>query len=448
VSIARRVEQLLSPRLDRVDQRSVAAQICGYAPKPGSTFFTGAKSLPAGCILAIDRNSFVIRKPDEETLRSIRPRGEAAAANELHRTLLETVVDYAPGDGPVGITLSSGLDSTSLAAGLRAQRPDARMVAFIWTARSVPEADESAPATRVAQSLGMEIVEIPADKHHPLSSPDGITPSIDSPACNMYREVWRETFRVAKNCGIRNLWTGQGGDAGFGGVFPFSDLFLTGRWFRLVKEVNAYRRRIEVDLPWLIRYRILGRSARWLIPRRHPSPPPWIGPNLRSLIPDLSRASRFDLPGDQERKRLLDNPRRFSATALMTDEAAEFGIDLRNPWLDPRLIGLARSLPAYWTFVDGVAKAPVRRAMRGLLPDETLDRSDKIYPEPIFERALRGPGRASIETLLLDMRAADLGFVEPKPLRRAIDEYAEGKRRGALFWHSVTLEAWLRRLAG
>lgn len=444
VAIASAVEALILPAIASVDPGSIAAHICGFAPKPGATFFLGVREIPPGGILTIDRSTIDLRVPGSPP-RAVRPRDERLAAGTLRRTLLDSVPDYAPPDRPIGITLSSGLDSTTLAAALRARRPDARIVAFVWTALSVPEADESTPACRVARSLDLEIVEIAADIHEPLSN--AIAPGLGSPLCNIYGEIWRETFRQAQKRGIETLFTGQGGDLGFGAVFPFADLFLTGRWLRLVREVQAYRRRIDVDLPWLIRYRILGRSARWFIPLRRALPPPWLGPRLREAVPEFPTTDRFALPGDRERRRFLDSPKRFAATAMMTAEAAEFGITLRSPWLDPRITDFARSLPAYWTFADGVAKALVRSAMRGLLPDEILDRSDKIYPEALFIRALRGAGRVRIEPLLNNMLAADLGFVEPKALRKAIDAYAEGKLRGALFWHSVTLEAWLRRLS-
>ena len=127
----------------------------------------------------------------------------------------------------------------------------------------------------------------------------------------------------------------------------------------------------------------------------------------------------------------------------MTAEAQDFGVELCHPWLDSRLINLAESLPASWTFRDGFSKAPVRAALRGRLPSEILNRAEKVYPDSIFRRALRGPDRAKIEPLLDDMIAADLGFVEPRPLRDAVDAYAQGRGGGA-FWHALSLEAWLR----
>lgn len=445
ISIATQAEILADLTLYGLDRASIAAHLCGFAPTPGATFFRDVRALAPGFSLVAGRRSTLITplrsRPSEPRLRE-----EAKAADVLRDTLLTVVPDYAPDDAPVGVTLSSGLDSTSVAAALRACRPKARIVAFVWTARSVPSADESGPALRAARSLGMEIVEIAADEHGPLSTLDGIRPNLGSPHYNIYSPIWRETFRIARDRNVGVLLTGQAGDFAFGSVFPFADLFLTGRWFRLVREVRAYRKRVDFDLAWLIRYRILGRSARWFLPITRVHPPAWLGPALRKVLPRPPSTHRFALPGDRERRHMLEYPRRWAATAALTAEGLEFGIDLRYPWIDSRVVDLARRVPAVWTFSDGFSKALVRRAMRGLLPDEILDRPEKIYPTELFFRALRGPERSKIEPLLSDMLAADLGFVEPGALRKAIDDCAQGRWSGAMFWHALTLEAWLRKL--
>lgn len=449
VSIATRAHALANRSLGSLFLPSLAAHLCGSSAPLDRTFFSEVHALPPGTELRVERQrvdlpSAAAVQPWRTSAATARPRDAATAARVLYATLHEAVSDSTAEADPIGVTLSSGIDSTSLAAMLREARPRASRVAFIWSARSVPDADESGPALRVARSLGMEVVEIAADVHAPLSSKEGLEPDLDSPSVPIYREAWRETFRRAKEMGIQTVLTGHGGDLAFGGAFPFADLFLTGRWFRLMSEIAAYRRRVEVDVPWLIRYRVLGRAARWLWPRRTASAPRWLGSALQAQVPRrVEGKGRLVLPGTADRFGYLHGPRRFAATAQMTAEAQEFGVELRHPWLDPRLTDLAESLPASWTFRDGFSKAPVRVAMRGRLPSEILDRAEKIYPDAIFRRALRGPDRAKIEPLLDDMIAADLGFVEPRALREAVDAYAHGRGSGG-FWHALTLEAWLR----
>ncbi|MEP7013745.1 MAG: asparagine synthetase B family protein [Acidobacteriota bacterium] len=447
ISVASRVELLADLSLQGLDRTSIAAHVCSFAPPPGATFFRGVRALEPGSSLSAWRERVEI-DPPRGRISEPRLRQESKAAGTLRDTLLAVVPEYAPEDAAVGVTVSSGLDSTSVAAALRASRPQAKIVAFVWTSRSVPSADESGPALRVARSLDMEIVEIAADEHGPLSTPEGILPNLGSPLYNSYSPAWRETYRIARERNIGVLLTGHAGDFAFGSVFPFADLFLTGRWLRLAREVRAYRNRVDAYVPWVVRYQILGRSARWFLPITRVNPPPWLGAALREVLPHPPSTYRFALPGDRERRHMLENPRRFAITAAQTAEGREFGIDLRHPWIDSRVVDLARRVPAAWTFKDGYSKALVRRAMRGLLPDEILDRPEKIYPTELFLRALRGPERSKIEPLLSNMLAAELGFVEPNALRKAVEDCARGDWRGAMFWHSLTLEAWLRRLAG
>ena len=445
ISVAFQIEPLADFTVAGLDRTAIAAHVCGFAPPSGASFFRGVHTLAPGSTLTAERAGVRVA-PLEGRPRGPRLREESKAAGVLRETLLSVVPEYVSGDEPVGVTVSSGLDSTTVAAALRAGRPHAKIVAFVWTARSVPSADESGPALRAARSLGMEIVEIALDEHGPLSTPEGILPALGSPLYNIYSPAWRETFRVARERNLRVLLTGQAGDFAFGSVFPFADLFLTGRWLRLAREIRAYRARVDVDVAWLIRYRVLGRSARWFLPISSIRPPAWLGAGLRELVPDPPSTYRFALPGDRERRHMLENPRRLAATAALTAEGLEYGIDLRYPLIDSRVVDLARRTPAVWTFADGYSKALVRCAMRGLLPDEILDRPEKIYPTEVFLRALRGPERSKIEPLLSNMIAADLGFVEPNLLRKAVEDCAQGRWHGAMFWHSLTLEAWLRRI--
>ncbi len=449
ISIATRVEALIDRTFDRLNRATIAAHVCSLSARPSETFFRDVRKIDPGSSLKVGRRE-AVERPSPPGLPEPRPADEESASAVVRQALLRVVPDYAPEGEILGVTVSSGLDSTAVAAALRAARPDARIVGFVWTARSVPSADESGPARRAAERLGLEIVEIAADRHGPLDDPRGIDPGPGSPLYNVYSPTWRETFRAARKLGIRTILTGHAGDFAFGSIFPFADLFLTGRWLRLAREIRAYRRRVDVNVPWLIRYRVLGRAARWLVPAGRPAAPSWLGPALRDELLRLPRAAHVDrlaLPGDRDRRQMLTSSRRFAATAALADEGAELGVDLRFPWIDPRIAALARSIPAAWTFSDGFSKVLVRRAMRGLLPDEILDRPEKIYPTELLVRALAGHGRTEVDALCSDMVAADLGFVEPKALRRAVEECAGGQWRGAMFWQSLTLEAWLRGMS-
>jgi asparagine synthase (glutamine-hydrolysing) len=130
---------------------------------------------------------------------------------------------------------------------------------------------------------------------------------------------------------------------------------------------------------------------------------------------------------------------------MLTAQAARHGIELRHPLLDHRLFEFAASLPTAQTFAAGMRKIILRNAMRGRLPDEVVDRRGKTYPAAIARRGLRERERAKVWSLVTNMRAADLGFVDEQRLRQAYGDYLTGRSDSSLFWHTLTLEAWLRR---
>ena len=65
-------------------------------------------------------------------------------------------------------------------------------------------------------------------------------------------------------------------------------------------------------------------------------------------------------------------------------------VEGREPFLDHRLVELAIALPPHLKHRDGVGKWILRQAMRGILPDEIIDRPKQGFGTPM-EEWLRGP---------------------------------------------------------
>lgn len=153
---------------------------------------------------------------------------------------------------------------------------------------------------------------------------------------------------------------------------------------------------------------------------------------------------RWMLPGRRERLRILQGPSLPAVARLTTAHAAHHGIDLRHPLIDHRIVEFALSLPTSQTFRAAQRKIIVRNAMRGLLPASVVDRRDKVYPAAIAHRGLRERETAKVWALMTNMRAAEMGFVDEARLREEYQRYLDGKTQSTLFWHTLTLEAWLR----
>ncbi len=450
--LATRPADLSEAEAGHLDPSSIARHLCGFPPTAGRTFFRGLEALPPATALRVTPSHHETYRywcPENGTL----PRREGnddAQAEALLALLRRVMAEHATALA-TGVTLSGGLDSTSVAA--LASQVGPRPFALTWTAPEVPEADESRAAARVREFLGLAGLEIPAARYGPLSGDLTAEVVPSEPALGFYTTLWDATFNAARESGLAVVLTGASGDHLFGGnVFSYADLLLQGRWRRLVRDWREQGRTSSLTPVQRLRRMLLGPIwDAWIRPRaplslRHP--PEWLGDPLRTVLaPSPPPRELGLLPGRALRLRELRDPLLPALVSPLTERARGQGLDLRHPWLDFRLFELAAALPSEQSFAAGVRKGILRRALRGLLPDETLTRPRKIYPTALARRSLREWGNAQARTLLSGMRAEEMGFVRAPALRAAFDRLCAGEAAGApgLLWHALTLEAWLRR---
>jgi asparagine synthetase B (glutamine-hydrolysing) len=105
------------------------------------------------------------------------------------------------------------------------------------------------------------------------------------------------------------------------------------------------------------------------------------------LHADVARAFADEQPtstavgGDPLRTRLLADLTQGHLQELLRyadRNSMAWSREVRLPFLDHRLVELCLSLPTSHLFRNGESKRVLRRAMRGIVPNEILDRKDKI----------------------------------------------------------------------
>ena len=257
-----------------------------------------------------------------------------------------------------------------------------------------------------------------------------------------------------KNTGLCVIFSGISGDHLFGGnVFAYPDLLLTGRWLELARQIRYHlpRSSTGLSLGQIIRRMILAPIWQAYTPgwSLHPTPPPvWLrSPYTELYYENLARPQErhWMLPGRLGRLRMLGHPSLPRSVEAVNRHAENYGLEYRHPLLDHRLIEFAASLPTEQTFRASQRKVILRNAMQGLLPFEVLSQWAKIYPIAICHRGLREREQAKVRRLITNMRAAEMGFVDEIKLQQAYQDYLDKKTDDTLFWHTLTLEDWLRR---
>jgi asparagine synthase (glutamine-hydrolysing) len=121
------------------------------------------------------------------------------------------------------------------------------------------------------------------------------------------------------------------------------------------------------------------------------------------------------------------------------------GVEIRLPFLDPRVAEFALSLPPELVWSGGFTKRVLRDAMRGLVPDEVLDRRDKVgFETPEHQWFGSEAGRDLVAETLLD-ETADAHVVRAEIER----DLAHGAWRDtAAIWRAVNVRLWRAAVRG
>lgn len=437
----------------RLHVPSLVAHIQGLAPPSGRSFFSGVASVEAAERVTLSGGRTLRRRYWDAG--GAAAQDDDGAAQRLADTLLAVAADSVP-QQDCGIALSSGLDSTSLAAAV-SEVGACRLTALTWASPELPEADETAAAAQVAVRLGLPQIGLRADRAWPLSS-GRLASDPDAPPLLPLPDLWHAACRTARQAGLATLLTGAGGDHLFGyagaGPYAYVDLLLGGRWWALTRQLRMHRRSSPATLTRILDRDLLRPVLRWYLPWLRPSrrPLPWLLPAHRGLARDLLAQSESAvaprpgraLPGRRFRLAVLSHPSLSRIACEIGRSARSHGLEARHLWLDRRLIELAAALPSSAAFRAGVYKAVVREAMQRRLPEDVLKRRDKTYSFALFHRGLREREARRVRDLLTGMAAAELGLVDEARLRLSYERYQAGDD-DARFWPALTLEDWLRR---
>jgi asparagine synthase (glutamine-hydrolysing) len=393
--------------------------------------------------------------PAPEPIRYRRKQEYALHFSEL---LERSVADRLRTDGPwIGIAMSGGLDSSSVAALARRnleRNGGPRLLASSFVFPQHPECDEQVYLESLRHELDLEVERINFEQFWSLDGAEDSFRDVDTPFTG-WRSCYGELLRRLAVRGGRVLLMGHGADDLLrGSTLAGLDRLRRGDLSILTQIVRAARSRGQ-SVPRAL-YRVLGKpllpsgAARLL---RQPTlqAPPW-------LLPDFVRRTGLE--------KRLDTPRQFGGareeiysntvgTAWYSRivhwhdrNASRYGIEVRHPFLDRRLFELVLAFPPEEIWEPSASKSLLRRAMVGVLPEVVRGRKTKTRFISFLDFVLREKEADRIEELLGAPLAGDMGILDRDRLLAAYREYRRGGSPAlrAPLWHAVTLEIWLKRI--
>jgi asparagine synthase (glutamine-hydrolysing) len=346
-------------------------------PVGTETMFRGVDKLESGTKLTVRPDG---RRHTEQYWR-IEPRepdvrGPEELAEGLRETLFTALRDRLPASGEPSAFLSGGQDSSWVTCALSAigRRPRSVYTTAFRELDSVY--DESPHARRVANHIGTEHVVLEPDakdfvRHFPTTM--AIFDEVKANAAH-FTEYW--IAREAAARGERVLFSGYGADEALGGEVRYLVMYLDRQ-----REQSAP---LFKHHPMLVNYApLFAKLAEY--PATTPEWEKYYGLMRRGTperneerYRDLVRRE-FDRAGQLVDQMGLADIAISGPPLLDTAKVDKYwGIDKVCPFLDPRVVDLAFSLPEHLKISDFTTKALLRTASRGLVPEEITHRTDKV----------------------------------------------------------------------
>jgi asparagine synthase (glutamine-hydrolysing) len=453
----------------------------GYVPGPHS-IYAAMRKLPAGSWLRLSATDVAAKldpqpRPYWSALevaqaaeRNPLDIGEGEAVDGLERVLGDAVAGQLISDVPLGLFLSGGIDSTTIAALMRARCSGPVRTFSIGFEED--EYDESREAQRVAGHLGTEHTELVARAADLLPFVEALPRVYDEPFADASQLPTCLLASLARRS-VTVALSGDGGDELFGG---YNRYFLAARnWPRIRRLPRVLRRGAAAAVhavPADAWQNAADLYRAWVPARRQVRNP---GEKLvkvadalaseheTALYHRLIGGSPLDivLPADESATPAL--PPLYPASSLplrmMLSDAVSFlpddvlvkvdrasmavALETRVPLLDHRVFEYAWRLPLRMKVRGGTGKWVLRQLLERYVPASLIERPKMGFAVPL-NSWLRGPLRAWAQELLEEARLRREGFFRAHAVQRMWTEHLAGRRRweGPL-WRVLMFQAWL-----
>ncbi|MGH2921774.1 MAG: asparagine synthase (glutamine-hydrolyzing), partial [Gaiellaceae bacterium] len=469
LSFASELKALLyQPRFSReIDQDAVEAFLAfSFVPAPLS-IFRDVRKLPPGSILVweADQGSEVTieryARPRPAPAGELRSESEEELAEELRERLRDSVRAHLIADVPVGVLLSGGIESCTLAA--LASEAEGRVSTFT-IGFDERQFDERDLARIVAERYG-------TDHHELLVRPDAAAllpalaeafdePFADSSAIPTYlvSELARRHVKVALS--------GEGGDELFGGYNYYAGHALARRLAPAAWLLRPLVERLPTStgkpssFDWQAKRFV--RSARLSTLARHYA---WksvftpeeraelVNPDRRAAVDPLEimRPHFAETDGSEELARVMGlDLGLFMVDDMLvkTDRASmAHSLEARVPILDPVVAELALALPSRLKVRRLAKKRLLRRAVAPLLPREILEGEKRGFVPPIAAW-LQKDLRPLTQEVLSPASIRRQGFFRPDVVGRLLESHSAGRvDNSRKIWALLTFSLWHERYA-
>lgn len=337
--------------------------------------FIGVNAVPAGGWLRIqvldadlviaEGHWYDLKKAVALKASSIESSTDAEVIEECHDLLQDSVRLRLRSDVPVAVSLSGGLDSSSVAAIASRSMRDLR--GFTYGSPAAPKS-EGPIVSAFAQRVGLAAEYVwPAHDARALdASLERALIFQEAPFGGLSVLAQNEVFQSVRKAGFKVLLGGQGGDEAFAGYRKFFFVALRNS----LKKRDAFGGlRVAYSLGLMLLHEASQAKAYWHALGRYSKKK---NSEFQLLNWGQPLINLWGDSGDSLSNRQIDDIQQWSIPSLLRYEdrnSMGHGIETRLPFMDYRLVELALALPSRLKIANGYGKWALRRATDGTVPN-------------------------------------------------------------------------------
>ena len=437
-----------------------------FVPSP-HTIFDGARKLPSGSYLIWQEGRMEIK----EYWSLFHPEGtgenlsESEAESRMMELLERSVRSRLISDVPLGVFLSGGIDSSAIT--VIAQKEASGKLKTFSIGFEDPSFDESKYASQVSQFLGTEHYEQQMTPSDLLRIVPNLPDILDEPMADasilptyLLSQFTRKHVTVALG--------GDGGDELFAG-------YPTYLAHRFARQYNRFLGNLHPVILFLGNLLPVSdnnisfdfKVKKFLSGFGYPDGirnSVWLG---SFSFPYIEKVVSSDILNHFDRSRLTEDvssyeeafPKRDLTTLLQyldlklylqesilvkVDRASmACSLEVRAPFLDYEFVEFVMGLPSELKLKRFTSKYLLKKAMKGFLPDEVIQRPKKGFGVPIA-KWVKGPLKKLFEELLSPDRLRREGFLNPQYVESLLkDHLVNRKDNRKQLWTLLVWELWV-----
>jgi len=438
-----------------------------FIPCPRSIYRDVRKLEPASVLSIQAGKTKLLRYWNFQPPEEARPVEMSACLEELDGLLSDAVRRQLMSEVPIGLFLSGGLDSPTIA--YYAKKANGTALTSFNIHFRHESYSERPGAQAVAQMLGLNHKEMEVEEDVRSILPKLVDifdePFSDDSAIPTYflTKLARSFMTVALS--------GDGGDELFGGYPTYIADTVNRYYSRLPQALQRLFRRGADYLPvsferisWDFKLRSFLNAAGRVPPAAHfgwqeiltdRDKESFYTLELKRRIGDHSSWASFDAAYREAGSRnALEKMLYLDQKTFMADEylvkvdrlSMAHSLEVRPPFLDHRLVEFAAALPAKFKLKGCTTKYLIRRLMKGRLPPEIINGAKKGFSPPLTFWLAEGPLCSFVENVFSSGVFESTGLLQGEYALTLLEQHRARRQNNARkIWTLLMLALWLEK---